>query len=47
MILFVNKVTGGPMWVHETRIEEYLAAGHKIAPPPPPPEKPKKAKAKK
>ena len=36
------------MWVHESRLEEYLAAGHKLAaPPPPPPKKPKKSTAKK
>ena len=47
MILFINKVTGGPMWVHESRIDEYLAAGHKMAPPPPLPEKPNKSKPNK
>ncbi len=39
MVKFINKVTGGEMWVHETRVDEYLKAGHKMAPPPPPPEK--------
>ena len=24
-------MTGGTMWVHETRVEEYKAAGHKPA----------------
>ena len=48
MILLENQTTGGPMWVHESRLEEYLAAGHKLAaPPPPPPKKPKKSTAKK
>ena len=48
MIKFINKVTGGDMWVHETRIEEYLKAGHTMAPPPPLPEPKKKTtKAKK
>lgn len=36
---------GGEMWVHESRVQEYLAAGHKLAPPPPPP--PKKPRTKK
>lgn len=44
MIKLINKNTGGPMWVHETRIDEYLKAGHTMAPPPPPPEKKTKAK---
>ncbi len=37
MIRFINKTTGTVMWVHETRVDEYLAAGHKLAPPPDPP----------
>ncbi len=43
MIQFINKATGVDMWVHETRVEEYLAAGHKLAastPDPQPEEKP-------
>ena len=36
MVRFINKVTGGPMWVHESRVDEYLAAGHKLAAPPKP-----------
>ena len=35
MIRLVNKTTGGEMWVHESRLDEYLAAGHKFAAPPP------------
>ena len=31
MIEFINSLTGGPMWVHESRVNEYLARGHKIA----------------
>lgn len=31
MVEFINAMTGGPMWVHESRVEEYLARGHKIA----------------
>lgn len=34
MIRMVNRLTGGDMWVHESRVEEYLAAGHKLAAPP-------------
>ena len=34
MVRMVNKLTGGPMWVHESRLEEYLALGHKLAEPP-------------
>ena len=34
-----NKLTGSEMWVHESRVEEYKAAGHKPAAEP---EKPKK-----
>ena len=28
---FINKLTGGDMWVHESRVDEYLAAGYKLA----------------
>lgn len=38
MIRMVNALTGSVMWVHETRLEEYLAAGHTLAVPPTPPE---------
>lgn len=31
MIEFINRLTGGTMWVAEERKEEYLAAGHKLA----------------
>ena len=27
----INKLTGGDMWVHESRANEYLAAGHTLA----------------
>lgn len=49
MVKLVNRLTGGETWVHESRLEEYLAAGHKLAAPPPPPEKktaPRKKSAK-
>lgn len=47
MIRFRNKVTGSVMYVHETRIDEYLAAGHTMDPPPLPvkSEKPVKQEA--
>lgn len=31
MVELVNKVSGGRMWVADDRVEEYLAAGHKLA----------------
>ena len=31
MIRMLNKVTGSTMWVHESRLEEYLEAGHRLA----------------
>lgn len=31
MIKFVNKLTGANMWVADTRVEEYKAAGYKLA----------------
>lgn len=34
MIRLVNKDTGTDTWVHESRLEEYLAAGHRLAAPP-------------
>lgn len=37
MIRLINALTGSEMWVHEDRLEEYLAAGHKPAPLPDPP----------
>lgn len=36
MIRMINRVTGGDMWVSDERVEEYLRAGHKLAPPPAP-----------
>ena len=55
MIRLIHASTGGEMWVHESRLDEYLAAGHKIygapvrgaaAEPKPAAKKPRKAKAK-
>lgn len=31
MIKFINAVTGNDMWVADDRVEEYTAAGHKLA----------------
>ncbi|MBR4681590.1 MAG: hypothetical protein IKP03_10910 [Fibrobacter sp.] len=31
MIEFINRVTGGQMWVADDRKDEYLAAGHRLA----------------
>ena len=31
MVKFINRLTGGEMWVSEDRTEEYKAAGHKLA----------------
>ena len=44
MVKMINAHTGTVMFVHESRLEEYLARGHKMAPPPPPPPRPKRAK---
>ena len=47
MVKLVNRQTGGEMWVHESRLDEYLAAGHKPAAPPPLQPKAAKPSAKK
>lgn len=31
MVHLINRVTGVDMWAHETRVEKYLAAGHRLA----------------
>ena len=31
MVRLINKLSGGEMWVEESRLAEYLAAGHKLA----------------
>lgn len=31
MVKFINWLTGNEMWVSDERVNEYLAAGHKIA----------------
>lgn len=45
MVKFVNKLTGSDMWVADERVEEYKAAGHKLAAENA--EKPKKVPARK
>ncbi|MBQ6121427.1 MAG: hypothetical protein IJI59_06765 [Clostridia bacterium] len=37
MVRLINRTTGTEMWVHETRLQEYLALGHQLAPAPEPP----------
>jgi len=44
MIRLVNRQTGGDMWVHESRLDEYLAAGHRLAAYTPPENKPPRKK---
>ena len=34
MVKLINAITGGPMWVHESRLDEYLRAGHALPPEP-------------
>ena len=46
MVKFINSFTGTVMWVHESRMDEYIAAGHKLAAAPAPSEKPKAAPRK-
>jgi len=43
MVKFINKLTGGIMWIHESRVEEYKAAGHAPAAPVKTPKKKTKA----
>jgi hypothetical protein len=31
MVKFINRLTGNEMWVDESRVDEYKAAGHKLA----------------
>ena len=40
MVKFINKSTGGVMWVADERAAEYKAAGYKVADAPKPVEKP-------
>lgn len=43
MVKFINAYNGAEMWVHESRVDEYKAAGHKLAAEP---QKPKPATRK-
>lgn len=47
MVKFINRFTGSEMWVADDRKDEYLGAGHKLAPEDNPSEKPKKESEKK
>ena len=48
MVKMINAQTGTVMYVHESRLEEYLARGHRLAPaPPPPPPRPKRPRGAK
>lgn len=33
MVKFINHVTGSVMWIHENRVQEYLALGDRPAEP--------------
>lgn len=48
MVRMISAHTGTVMWVHESRVDEYLARGHALAVPPakPAPEEPVKRPAK-
>ena len=47
MVKFINRLTGNEMWVAEDRVEEYKAAGHRLAAPPKSPAAKKPAAKKK
>ena len=36
MLRLVNPSSGGETWVHESRLDEYIARGFRFAEPPPP-----------
>ena len=40
MVKLINKRTGSAFWVADERVEEYKAAGHKLAASPSPTQKP-------
>ena len=46
MVKMLSGINGSPMWVHETRVEEYLRRGHRLAPPPEPPKPAKKTRSR-
>lgn len=47
MVPMINAQTGTLMYVHESRLEEYLSRGHKLADPPAPPAKKPRASKRK
>lgn len=47
MVKFINRFTGTEMWVADDRKDEYIGAGHTLAPEALPVEKPKKEPEKK
>ena len=47
MVKFINRFTGTEMWVADDRKDEYIGAGHTLAPEACPVEKPKKEPEKK
>lgn len=47
MVKMTNKLTGSTMWVADNRVEEYKAAGHKLAAAPAPKEPEKEETAAK
>lgn len=42
MIKMIDRYSGVEMWVHESRVDEYKARGHKLAPVAKPAKAPKK-----
>jgi hypothetical protein len=46
MIKMIDRNTGVVMWVHESRVDEYKAQGHKLAPVSKPVKAPKKVTKK-
>ena len=44
MVKFINKTTGSVMYVADERVDEYKAAGHKLAAKPEAPKKKQTAK---
>jgi hypothetical protein len=46
MIRMIDRYSGFVMWVHESRVDEYKARGHKLAPVAKPAKAPKKTTKK-
>ena len=47
MVAFIHRLTGVTFWVHESRVDEYKAAGHRPAAEDKPAEAPKPKRARK